>query len=344
MYYRCLLIFLLLIVQPVTAFAYSYGDPNKEEVAETYKEIAAKLEKSPEDWAGALSAYNARKAEIVLEFGQSLSDTIESNLKSKQKDLALHNYRVVLVKNVERRLKSVDEEFNDYAKAKLMLAKGRGTFVVLEPFVGEAGSKKVYAAFDKALTALGNPGLFGVGVVAPDKQLFQTEKNVVMSTLAPLASIKAGAAAAKQEPAKTAAAQPATPAQQPAAAKPAQPAATPQQATKPVDASAQPAAKQPVATAGQNPAAPTETPAAAITTAPAAPADTQTTPEQPAQPASGSANNATGATAESATAPTAPPEAPAESKVNPAVTVGVIGGILVLAGGAFWIGKRKGLL
>ncbi|MET3287706.1 UNVERIFIED_CONTAM: hypothetical protein ABID98_000276 [Brevibacillus sp. OAP136] len=333
MYYRCLLIFLLLIVQPVTAFAYSYGDPNKEEVAETYKEIAAKLEKSPEDWAGALSAYNARKAEIVLEFGQSLSDTIESNLKSKQKDLALHNYRVVLVKNVERRLKSVDEEFNDYAKAKLMLAKGRGTFAVLEPSVGDAGSKKVYAAFDKALTALGNPGLFGVGVVAPDKQLYQTEKNVVMSTLAPLASINASTTVAKQEPAKTTAAQPD---QQPVAAKAAQPAATPQQgqpATKPADASTQPAAKQPGTTAEQNPAA--------TTTAPPAPANTQTTPEQPSQPASGSANEATGATADSATAPT---EAPAESKVNPAVTVGVIGGILVLAGGAFWIGKRKGLL
>lgn len=303
---RCLLIFCLLILQPVTAFAYSYGDPNKEDVAETYKEIAARLEKSPEDWAGAISTYNGRKAEIALEFGESVANTIESNLNNKQKDLVLHNYRVVLVKNVERRLKSVETEFNDYAKAKLMLAKGRGTFAVLEPFVGDAGSKKVYESFDKALTALGNPGLFGVGVVPANKQAFLDEKKQVMTTLAPLSAIKAASAPDKQEPAKQSS--------KPAAANP----APDQSKTQPTEPAA-----------GTNTQQPSQQPAAGQT-----------------QPASGtqSAPSATQPENESASGVAAPTEAPADSKVNLVVTISVIGGILVIAGGALWLGKRKGLL
>ncbi|MGE5701372.1 MAG: hypothetical protein ACM32O_02480 [Clostridia bacterium] len=340
---RSFLILCLLLLQPLTAFAYSYGDPNKEEIAETYKEIAAHLEKSPVDWAGALSAYDSRKAEIALEFGKATADTIQTNFDNKQKDLVLHNYRAVLVKNVERRLKSAEKEFADYAKAKLMLAKGRGTFAVLDSAVGDAASKKVYDAFDKALTALGNPGLFGVGVVPANKQEFQAQTNVIISTIKPLFAIKAAAPAQpKPAAAKPASAtQPAKPAEnkpaQPQATKPAvqQPAkANPEQpATQP--ASAVPAAQQAIAVPAPNTQSatqPQQTTGAAQPTSSETAATADSSQEASAQP------DAASASAEQ------PSSAPGESKVNPLVTVSVIGAILLIAGGAFWFGKRKGLL
>ena len=47
-------IFLLLSVQP-SVFAYSYGDPNEEKVAEAYKQMVTKLDENPANFKEAKS-------------------------------------------------------------------------------------------------------------------------------------------------------------------------------------------------------------------------------------------------------------------------------------------------
>ena len=47
-------IFLLFSVQP-TAFAYSYGNPNEEKVAEAYKQMVTKLDENPANFKEAKS-------------------------------------------------------------------------------------------------------------------------------------------------------------------------------------------------------------------------------------------------------------------------------------------------
>ncbi len=357
-----------MLALPAQASAYSYGDPNKEEIAEAYKDIAAALSKSPEDWNGAYQAFSGKKAEIKLEFGDSVAQTLENNFTQKQKDLVLNNYKAVLVLNIDRRLDNAEKQFSDYSKAKLLLAKARGTFNVLESSVSAATGKKVYDGFDQALKALGNPGLFGVGTEPADKDAFLKQTAQIRASVKPLFVMKKASAQA-QAPAKT----PVAPAPKPAATTPAKPATTQTApATKPAAAPAQPQATtaQPAATAqtAQTPAT-TTTPAADAKVSPATaqPAQgtttaTGTTPAAtPAAPAittdskqtsATTASENTQATSASAEVQTAAAHASASdsaadsasSKVNPLVTVSVIGGLLILIGGAFWLGKRKGLI
>jgi hypothetical protein len=349
MLFRTILLLLILLLPSTTVFAYSYGDPNKEELAETYKEIAAKLNSDPPDWTGAYQAYASKKNEIALEFGNKVTQTLENNFANKEKNSVLHNYKAVLVLNIERRLQNADKQFDDYAKAKLLLAKGRGTFNVLSPYVDGAVSAKVYAAFDQALTSLGNPGLFGVGAVPADKQAFQTQVRLIRTTLAPLFPLKT--AQINDKPKSESATKP-----------------TPQQPTKKAPAGQQKAtasaAKETQPVASQSASQPatgqhTEVQQQA-TEAPQATASSAVVPVQPVQeianqgPATSTAQAEQTKPAQSASATASGPQpsasssaesaAPTTSKVNPVVTVSVIGGMALVIGTLFWIGRRKGFI
>lgn len=342
---RLMLALSLLLLFPTSAFAYSYGDPNKEDVAETYKEIAAKLEKSPEDWNGAYQAFLSRKKEISQHFGEQPAKLLETNFAQKNKQLVLHNYKAVLVLNIDRRLDYAEKEFEDYAQSKLLLAKARGTLDVLAPYVSDSASKSSYAAFDKALKALGNPGLFGVGTVPSDKNEFLKQTGAIRSTLKPFFQLKAGssettaAAPGKTTKPQGQASKPAPQPTKPATAAP-QPtpvpkAAAPQQtsASQPATTTQETAGSTPTASvpAGQTSTGTTESPAATTGNDTATSAESVSAPQEPS--ASQSASSAQ---------PTQEPPAP--SNVNPVVTVTVIGGLAVFIGAAFWFAKRKGLI
>jgi hypothetical protein len=272
---RLLLALFLMLLLPASAYAYSYGDPNKEDIAETFKEIASKLEQTPEDWNGAHQAFLSRKNEIALEFGEQTVQTLEANFSEKKKDLVLHNYKALLVKNIDRRLTNAEQQFDDYAKAKLLLAKGRGTLNVLAPYISDGAAKTAFAAFDKALAALGNPGLFGVGTAPSDKSEFLKQTKLIRSTLQPLFPWKGGTASAA---------------------------------------------------AGAQTAAPT---AQSPQTAPAATKET-------AAPTGGQTDGQTAASAAAGEV-----AQPSPSKVNPAVTASLMGGLIIVFGGLFWLAKRK---
>jgi hypothetical protein len=343
---RVLLVLSLLLALPSSAFAYSYGDPNKEEIAETYKEISAKLQQTPEDWNGAYQAFLSRKKEIALEFGNATAQTLEDNFARKQKELVLHNYKAVLVLNIDRRLDNAEKQFEDYAKAKLLLAKARGTLNVLSPYISDSASKTAYAAFDKALNALGNPGLFGVGAVPSDKSEFLKQTNLIRSTLKPIFPLKT------QQPA---------PAGKPAAQKPSvKPAAKQTEAAKTIPAAAVPKHSAPaqakVASPSPQVAAPSaetagkqsaplptgnDTPVSAPATAPPS-ATGQTQPAVPEQTNAGAKPESTGAQPVDSVQPAA--KQSEQSKVNPFITASVVGGLLLVVGASFWFAKRKGLL
>jgi hypothetical protein len=343
---RVLLVLSLMLTLPASAFAYSYGDPNKEEIAETYKEISAKLQQTPEDWNGAYQAFLSRKQEIALEFGNATVQTLEDNFVRKQKELVLHNYKAVLVLNIDRRLDNAEKQFEDYAKAKLLLAKARGTLNVLAPHISESASKTAYAAFDKALNALGNPGLFGVGAVPANKSEFLQQTNLIRSTLHPFFPLK------KQQSAP--AGQPAAPkpsgkptAKQAESAKPAPAAAVPKhsdQAQVKADSPSPQAAAPSARTTASQPA-PQPTGSGTPVSAPAAVPPSSTAQAQPAVPEQTNAAAQPEST-EAKPVDTVQPAAkqPAQSKVNPFITAFVVGGLLLVVGVSFWFAKRKGWL
>ena len=182
-----LIAFLFLLTAPLSASAYSYGDPGKEAFAEAYKQFEEQLDQK--DYKLARETIDAYDKEFTLYFPEA-KEKIDAALADQDAAAAKQAYRVALRQNIERRLHFAQEQFDDFGQAKLLLAKARGTYDVLAPSVKESEDAKtsdsLYTAFDESLAALGNPGLFGVGKKASDREAFDQNIKQIEDTITPL--------------------------------------------------------------------------------------------------------------------------------------------------------------
>ncbi|RCW49046.1 hypothetical protein [Paenibacillus prosopidis] len=344
-----LLVTVALHIAPSQAQAYSYGDANTEDIAETFKLVESSLAGASPNWKAAEEAYKVRRPEIVSHFGEAVGATLDNNFKNKDAKLTVANFKAVLVMNLDRRFTYAIKGFDDYAQTKLLLAKAKATFDTLKPYVSSR-TDEINAAFDAALEALGNPGLFGVGQKAAEPDVFKEKVNFIYGIVKPLFPYKAYVKpAATQKPA-------ATP----------KPAAT----QKPV-ATEKPAEEQqqPGTTGSAENDAPAATAATDDKTSEADKPSTETDEQQEGVAAEADADAAStpvpveSETVEAAEQTTAEQEqaAPADSneaeesgkelaahapmeqtdKTNPWVSISVIGGVILLAGGAVWLARKK---
>jgi hypothetical protein len=181
-----IVIFLLTQVFSTTANAYSYGDPNKEELAEAYKKMLMEFDKNPPDFNTARKHYETVKEEVDMHMGPDPSKIIMQNLEDKDKEQTIENMDELLVLNIARRLENVESNFSEFDTSKRLLAKGFATYEALSPKIEAKNSdldKDIKAEFDKALESLGNPGLFGVGQKEADQESFIASKEKILSTL-----------------------------------------------------------------------------------------------------------------------------------------------------------------
>lgn len=181
-----------LLIMPGTAGAYSYGDPNEEEVAETFKLVIAKLSESTSDWDSALAAYKVRRSEISAHFGASVATTLDKNFSAKDKNAVISNFKAVLVMNLDRRFEYAIKDINDYTKVKLLLTKAKSTYETLEPYIDDTDKVKTAKQdFEVALEALGNPGLFGVGEKEAEPAVFKEKVTSIYSSVKSMFPFKA---------------------------------------------------------------------------------------------------------------------------------------------------------
>ncbi|TLS39187.1 hypothetical protein [Pseudalkalibacillus caeni] len=184
------LVFIILLISAASfqpsAYAYSYGDPSEEKVAEAYKEMVVKLNDSPPDFEEADKIFGTVKEEIEMHMGSDAVQSVQSELSEEDKQGVIENMQKVLVLNISRRLENVSNNFEDYDTSKKLLAKANATYRALSPIVEEQDSNldgEIKEAFESSLEALGNPGLFGVGEQKPDKEKFETNKEFILSSL-----------------------------------------------------------------------------------------------------------------------------------------------------------------
>ncbi|CAH1200250.1 hypothetical protein PAECIP111891_01597 [Paenibacillus allorhizoplanae] len=330
------LVIAAILILPTSALAYSYGDANTEDVAETFKLVQASVGDGANDWGAAEGAYKERRAELVAHFGEEVGTTLDANFKEKDNKLVIANFKAVLVMNLDRRFTYAEQGIDDYAGAKLLLAKAKATYDTLEPYIG-SGKAEIDKSFDAALDALGNPGLFGVGKKPVQPAVFKEKVDFIFGKVKPLFPYKAYSAPA---PAAT---------------------STPTPTVKPVETTkTEPVVKVEVSPKQEQPAATTEA-KPAETKAPDAAATVSTSSPEPSASVSPSPTPTT-----EAAKPTATVEAPAKAtetsaavkaepvkeaaahapmqrsdKTNPWVSVGVIGGVIIVLGGAVWFARKR---
>ncbi|MDQ0891710.1 hypothetical protein QFZ81_006798 [Paenibacillus sp. V4I9] len=320
-----------LIILPSSALAYSYGDANTEDVAETFKLVQSSIGDGANDWNAAEGAYKERRAELVSHFGEGIGATLDANFQAKDSKLVIANFKAVLVMNLDRRFTYATKGIDDYAESKLLLAKAKATFDTLEPYVG-AGTSEINKAFQAALEALGNPGLFGVGKKDVQPEVFKEKVNFIYGKVKPLfpytAYVKPAAPSESTPVPKPQATT--APVKNEAVVKTEQP-VSPVKDAKPTESKAPDAAaavetksSEPSATASASPAPTTD---AAQPTA---------TVEAPVKAAGSDVKQADSAKEASAHAPME-----RSDKTNPFISIAVIGGVIVLLGGGVWFARKR---
>jgi hypothetical protein len=182
-----LMIIILILTSQSNAYAYSYGDPGEEPFAKAY--INLKMHVENDDWDEAKVIIDTYEKDFKLYFSAT-KPYIDEAIKNKDKQLLLTSYQAAMRLNIERRLFFAQQDFDDYGRAKLLLAKARGTFDIMQADVVEKKDEQfvenIYKAFDVALESLGNPGLFGVGSKESDPEQFQQQTQYIVKQIKPL--------------------------------------------------------------------------------------------------------------------------------------------------------------
>lgn len=308
-----LVVLISLFIAPAQIHAYSYGDSNEEDVAETFKLVIASLSEPTPNWKAAEEAYKVRRSELTSHFGEKVTVTLDHDFEAKDVPLTIANFKAVLVMNLERRFSNAKVVVKDYPNAKLLLAKAKATFDTLAPYIS-ADVSESNKAFDDALEALGNPGLFGVGKKDVQPDVFKQKVDSIYNFAKPLFVYKAYI-----KPVATA--KPiikATPAPTVSVAPTSEASATP---------TATPVASDAAASATPTPVASVE-PTPEATVAVETPVIESIAPS-PDTPDIGDATKV--------------PHAPMEQtdKTNSYVTLILIGGVIIIGGGAVWLAKKK---
>jgi hypothetical protein len=169
-----------------SVLAYTYGDPSEETVAIAYREMLLKLEENPPNFEESKKIYNSIREEIDMHMGEEPSKHIDKDIQNKDKEQLIKDMEQILVLNIARRLVSIEKDFKNYDVTKRLIAKANATYKEISPVV-EKKSKdsdvKIKAEFNKALEAIGNPGLFGVGEKKADLNAFNKSKDAILNEL-----------------------------------------------------------------------------------------------------------------------------------------------------------------
>lgn len=184
--FSLLLVFFVNSIFTVSTYAYTYGDPNKEEVAEAYKEMLVKLDENPPNFSEARKIYEAVKKEVDMHMGTEPSEIILASIEEEDKEAVTENMEKLLVLNIARRLESIEGNFAEFDTGKKLLAKAFATYGALSPRVESVNpdlDKVLKTKFDEALASLGNPGLFGVGKKESNIDEFKKKKEEILSAL-----------------------------------------------------------------------------------------------------------------------------------------------------------------
>ncbi|KJE28807.1 hypothetical protein LG52_314 [Geobacillus kaustophilus] len=179
-------VIIILNLVPLKAFAYSYGNPNEEAVAEAYKQMKEKLNEQPPNFDSAKQIFETVKKEIDMHMGPEPSKAVLAAIEAKDRQAVIKDMEKILVLNIARRLDNIEANFDQYDTSKRLLAKAFATYEALSPVIqGKAPAldKQLRTEFDKALQSLGNPGLFGVGEKQSDIETFKKSKEAILSAL-----------------------------------------------------------------------------------------------------------------------------------------------------------------
>lgn len=192
MSYRSILLKLLIVAflfVPGQSQAYSYASPTSDRLIterETYLEGVNKG-----DWSAVDKAFEKFKHEIhELDSGEDvyagdpgITKAFKDAISKKDAAAAKAVLQRAYVDQIERRLSGAEKNLKNYDTAKDLVAAAHALFMAMAGDLSADKRKAISGDFEKALDAVGRPGLLGFGSRKPDPAAFKKASDAIVSSL-----------------------------------------------------------------------------------------------------------------------------------------------------------------
>lgn len=177
------LLFLLALACPF-ADAYSYAASGKEPLIEGREALLGAV--SQNNWAAAATAFAAMREEIAYldtHHDKGLLAAFEASLQGHDAKALDRSLVRAFALEVDRRLGAAAEHLKEYQTARGLVLKSHRLFQATSSAFSPTQRNAIDAGLQAALTAIGNPGVFGVGAKAAEPAAFEQARQKVRVAL-----------------------------------------------------------------------------------------------------------------------------------------------------------------
>lgn len=167
-----------------TCHAYSYAAAGAEPLLDGREALFSAA--SAGDWAGAQKALEGMKADLDYLDGHEdpgISKAFADALAAKDPALVKAAFVRAASAEIERRINGARDNLGNYQTAKVLVVRAQRFYTAIAADLTPEASAQVKEGLEKALDAVGNPGVFGVGARKPDPAAFAAARTEILEAV-----------------------------------------------------------------------------------------------------------------------------------------------------------------
>lgn len=164
--------------------AYSYASAGKEPTLDAQDGILNAINENDFKKAqGVFILYKENYKYLNDDFNNKLYSSLETAIKEKDKKTIVKWLRISLSLEVQRRLEGGLQNIKTFNISKVMLAKANKFYKILSGSLDFKVNKALKKAIRNCTTAIGNPGLFGVGAKKSNEEKYIINQEIALKIL-----------------------------------------------------------------------------------------------------------------------------------------------------------------
>lgn len=182
----CFVVCLGLMTSTVSQ-AYSYAAAGKEPVIDGRETIMQALANN--DFATVKSTVDGLNDEFTYLLNEHQVDLMTPMTQAlAEKDAAKVESVMdrAVFEEIVRRLDGAENNLADYQVAKVLVVKSKLFLDLLLPKLDDTQRQQAMSAIQGVLSAIGNPGVFGVGQAPADPAVFKQQRDLLINAINPL--------------------------------------------------------------------------------------------------------------------------------------------------------------
>jgi hypothetical protein len=165
-------------------FAYSYAAAGAEPLLDGREALFSAA--AAGDWPKAATALTAMKPDLDYLDGHEvpgIEKAFDDAVVAKDSNAVEAAFVRAAIGEIERRINGARDNLGDYQTAKVLVVKAQRFYTAVAADLAPDAGKALAAALPRALDAIGNPGVFGVGARKADPAAFAAARADMFKAL-----------------------------------------------------------------------------------------------------------------------------------------------------------------